>query len=520
MILSESVDRWGLPISEAISKKLWTTDYRLMDRPEVASAFPELAGYHVSSGECLLIGNVSACRFVASKELEPNILTQYVAGIVWVDGIEAFKTSEKSGTFSYGGPYNIDEKIQKNIYKKIDSFIESKTAGPASTLPEDLLAAVAPAVSSFEVPAEVRDEGERDKLKEKLQSLYSEAKRNFLSLLSPAERSVADAEIDLIRVKKSKDPSLSAFFQKVTPVFAAKLELIKAAVRNRRKEVTDPATGLAIGDKVYFKHPKHGNVEGKVSGFVDGKIQITHKNIERQRSGYASVGNQESLADPADVTLIKTEKSRFRTPPAEIEKTIRDSILNHSDILTVKEDLVSRFAELNEKGIEILRKAAPEAKTKQEVYVIHQGLQRAPRKPGEKMKSLPGIQFIRMMNDDLSVDPQAIMADAKARMEEYISMFVERSTKKISPIIEGHGGLKSVNPISLQTIRGTLEGQMRVEFENSDSFQTLSQLVWKEGRSGPFYQFPTIFRKIKFQGEEISRKEEEWMNTVFAKAGE
>jgi hypothetical protein len=30
----------------------------------------------------------------------------------------------------------------------------------------------------------------------------------------------------------------------------------------------------------------------------------------------------------------------------------------------------------------------------------------------------------------------------------------------------------------------------------------------------------TDYRKIKFQGEEISRKEEEWMNTVFAKAGE
>lgn len=517
MPLMESIQQ------EALSKKLWISGRQ--DKPIIKREFPEFDDN--GWGEHLTVGNISAAKFSYSTAGAP-----YVAGLIWDNQTDEilFKESMKQAESTDDWFANREAAIKttQSFYRKMDSAVEkliAKNSAASVDLPEDLLNALAPEISSIQIPETVRSSQEREEVESKINSMYLDAKKKFIGMLSTTDASLADAEISThpIRAKKSKNVALKAFFEKVSPAFVDAMAKLKAAPLDRKKVVRDAATGFEIGEPVLIDHPKHGKIPGTVMGFKDGLVGVRHKNIDRQMRHYASVGTQDTYVEPSKVT---SRKSYIASTSVNVINKVRKAILDLPDLQRVRKDTLDGFIKsisIDATGLADSAKKDglnDKASLKRKNSEIYNERSRAPRSErGQLPSGYPGIKSIVHLNDDLSLDENRIKQDAELSTEEVMSAFLDRSASKIAPVIEKHGGLKEIIPFDLKYRVGILHGKVRVTFDNGDEFTTHSQLVWKTSILGKlFYQFPTTFNNVKFNGQNVSKPDEAWMNEVFAKS--
>lgn len=525
------LDKFGMPlmegIQEALSKKLWIKS-KVSDEPILRQSLPDLAfrGY----GDSLVVGDISAIR--AGYHNEPDrfgyaaLVWRISSGEVLYKDVLEYPKPDQSSNDAFYMQREENRKLYAAFEKRLDKFIEGKIRelDQPVELPDNLLSAVAPDVSSVSVPDAFKAEGFRKEMLDSVEKMYLDAKEKFIKLLPAAKQSIASVEIQSrpIRAKKSKDAALSQFFEKVTPSFVALVEKIKAVPIDKKKVIRDAASGFEIGEPVLIDHPKYGKIPGTVMGFKDGLVGVRHKNIDRQMRHYASVGTQDTYVEPSKVT---SRKSYADSTPDDVIKQVRKAILDLPDIQKVRKDTVEGFIKSFTKDAKFLVDRA-----KQDGLLDKKAILEKSREIESKYRNTyrsdregvpsqyPGIMYLVYLNDDMSINQDKIKKDAEVSADDVMSAFLNRSAGKIAPVINKHGGLKEIKPFNLYYSANVLHGKVRVTFENGDEFTTHSQLVWKVSILGKlFYQFPTTFNNVKFNGQNVSKPDEVWMNEVFGK---
>ena len=111
-----------------------------------------------------------------------------------------------------------------------------------------------------------------------------------------------------------------------------------------------------------------------------------------------------------------------------------------------------------------------------------------------------------------------IEKEAKTITQSMIDGFVEKNTNKLAPILSTKNNLKELRVVDSDTSTGTIEGTLKLSFEDESSFVVTSKVVWSYSKNGrPFSRYPTTFHNVVFpDGTKMrGRASEERMNTEF-----
>lgn len=102
---------------------------------------------------------------------------------------------------------------------------------------------------------------------------------------------------------------------------------------------------------------------------------------------------------------------------------------------------------------------------------------------------------------------------------DMIEAFLGKNTAKLAEIVHKKGGLRTVTLKHADTRQGTIEGILRLEFDDGSGFTVNSKLVWSYSVHGkPFTRYPTTFHHVTLaNGERMEgRASEERMKKEFA----
>lgn len=453
-------------------------------------------------------------------------------------GVVAGKNNEVLLKESFEVGSSLVDKAISQLKNRIAKVVEENQPKEAVSLPSNLLEVVAPEFKDFYIPPSVRAKGEITKLSESLASIFNSARFNFLMLLPESQREIVELEMPTrISLKKTKNPLLQEFLNKVVAPLSETLEKVKALPLDKNKSETDPATGLKVGQKVEFDHPKFGLLNGTVVGFENGKVLVRHKNKERERAGYAVVGTEITPVDPSKLR----SREGWKSAPVSISTVNKVTEVIKSVTEKIHKDLVNTFFTYLKGRLDFAlgllenKEALEDEVIRREEIRIRNDLKREMREE-EKQKirqKSASENFPRIINSVISpffqtkngiftseVVPnveEKIKKQAESMADEMEGSFISKQVEKLAAISEKRQDLKEIKVINYSFNADAIEADILLDFQNGDRFIAHTIVVKAVSPLGnPFYRYPTTFHDIVHNGQKYKKMDERWMNEVFS----
>jgi hypothetical protein len=116
-----------------------------------------------------------------------------------------------------------------------------------------------------------------------------------------------------------------------------------------------------------------------------------------------------------------------------------------------------------------------------------------------------------------------LVKEGKDAADDMQKAFVLKNAKKLGSIMDAKRvGLKAEPEIlkAKAGVRGAFEGDMRLTFADSSTFEVRNKVVFKTNHYGTYFlQYPTTFHNVTLpDGSAMSQPSEQRMNEIFAKA--
>lgn len=144
-----------------------------------------------------------------------------------------------------------------------------------------------------------------------------------------------------------------------------------------------------------------------------------------------------------------------------------------------------------------------------------------PRLTIRDIRSPEAVMYIQRLLDFRTSERVPDYEELKNKMaqqsaDDMIEGFIFKNTKKLSSIVGKKGNLKDILILQAGARNGTIEGRLKITFDDSSEFQVDSKVVYSYSTHGTtFMRYPTTFHNIIMSDGSKLRPSEKNMNEIF-----